>query len=261
MATANVAYGFATDTEGWLSCEWIEAGLVRGEHYLELDAHSTEEAIELGGMGTWQTWGVPSGATVTSVEITRIRTLCNDAASVFISPVKLRSDVRSIADLTDQFSVTTWYTNLSHAAVTISESSDDPVEMIIPFDLYGIDRIYQFDFAAIEFTVTYDASPVPTWVSPADTADAAPGDALVWTSLAATKRAHFKLQIASDSGFSSGLSTYYSYANSGFEYWDGSAWQTLGNAGMPSNKTGNNVRYTATSGLTGTKYRRVAQTD
>lgn len=98
------------------------------------------------------------------------------------------------------------------------------------------------------------------WVSPADTVEAAPGDALVWTSVAATKRAHFKLQIASDSGFSSGLSTYYSYANSGFEYWDGSAWQTLGATGMPSNKTGNDVRYTATSGLSGTKYRRVAQT-
>ena len=99
-----------------------------------------------------------------------------------------------------------------------------------------------------------------TWVSPADTASAAAGDALVWTSHVATKRAHFKLQIASDSGFSSGLSTYYSYADSGFEYWDGAAWQTLGAAGMPAAKTGNNVRYTATSGLSGTKYRRVAQT-
>ena len=78
--------------------------------------------------------------------------------------------------------------------------------------------------------------------------------------MTATKRAHFKLQIASDSGFSSGLLTYYSYANSGFEYWDGAAWQTLGSAGMPANKTGNDVRYTATSGLSGTLYRRVAQT-
>jgi hypothetical protein len=100
----------------------------------------------------------------------------------------------------------------------------------------------------------------PVWVSPADTADAAPGDALVWTSVVASKRAHFRLQVANDAGFSTGLVTYYSYNSTGFEYWDGSAWQTLGEAGMPAAKTGNNVRYTATSGLSGTKYRRVAQT-
>ena len=102
--------------------------------------------------------------------------------------------------------------------------------------------------------------PFPIWVSPADTADAAPGDALVWTSVVASKRAHFRLQVANDAGFSTGLSTYYSYNSTGFEYWDGSAWQTLGEAGMPAAKTGNNVRYTSTSGLSGTKYRRVAQT-
>jgi DNA-binding beta-propeller fold protein YncE len=103
-------------------------------------------------------------------------------------------------------------------------------------------------------------SSAPIWVSPADAASASAGDALVWTSLVATKRAHFRLQVADDVGFASGLSTYYSYANSGFEYWDGAAWQTLGAAGMPAAKTGNDVRYAATSGLTGTKYRRVGQT-
>jgi len=100
----------------------------------------------------------------------------------------------------------------------------------------------------------------PVWVSPADTADAAPGDALVWTSFVATKRVHFRLQVANDAGFSSGLVTYYSYNSTGFEYWDGAAWVAFPRDGMPAAKTGNNVRYTATSGLSGTKYRRVAQT-
>ena len=100
----------------------------------------------------------------------------------------------------------------------------------------------------------------PIWVSPADTADAAPGDALVWTSVVATKRAHFRLQVANDAGFSSGLVTYYSYNSTGFEYWDGAAWVAFPRDGMPAAKTGNNVRYTSTSGLSGTKYRRVAQT-
>ena len=100
----------------------------------------------------------------------------------------------------------------------------------------------------------------PVWVSPADTADATPGDALVWTSVAASKRVHFRLQVADDAGFSSGLVTYYSYNVTGFEYWDGSSWVAFPRDGMPAAKTGNNVRYTATSGLSGTKYRRVAQT-
>jgi len=101
----------------------------------------------------------------------------------------------------------------------------------------------------------------PTWVSPADTADATPGtDALVWTSSAYALNARFQLQIASDSGFSSGLTTYDSDSASGFEYWDGAAWQSFGSGRMPSAKTGNNVRFTATSGFSGTKYRRVRQT-
>ena len=101
----------------------------------------------------------------------------------------------------------------------------------------------------------------PIWVSPADTAAATPGtDALVWTSFGASKRAHFRLQVANDAGFSTGLVTYYSYNSTGFEYWDGAAWVAFPRDGIPAAKTGNDVRYTATSGFSGTKYRRVAQT-
>jgi hypothetical protein len=110
----------------------------------------------------------------------------------------------------------------------------------------------------VQITYTYTL-PQPTWVSPADTAAAAAGDALVWTSISSASKARFQLQVASDSGFSSGLVTYDSDSDSGFEYWDGSAWQTLNSARMPVDKTGNDVRFTATSGFSGTKYRRVRQ--
>jgi hypothetical protein len=65
--------------------------------------------------------------------------------------------------------------------------------------------------------------------------------------------------MASDSGFTTNKVSKRSYNDSGFEYWDGAAWQTLTSAGMPANKTGNNVRYTPSGQSSGTFYRRVRQ--
>lgn len=117
------------------------------------------------------------------------------------------------------------------------------------------------------FRITYTDAVLP-WVSPSSGSTVAPGTAIVWTSLVASKRAHFRLQLADDANFTTNLVTLTSYTDSGFEYWDGGAWQPLGATGMPANMTGNNVRYTNTSSLRDgsgnvfrdTLYRRVAQT-
>jgi len=153
--TAQVRHNFVTDTDGWLSCEWAEAGIIEQQTYLGQDVHLTEESIETGET-TWQTWGVPTGATVTSIEIVKIRSRCLNAYNVTIPPVRLTDgNITDIAALTDTETVQTWFTDITHAAVTLSESSDDPVEMIVPFDLYGTGAIYQFQFEAIWFDITY----------------------------------------------------------------------------------------------------------
>ena len=174
------------------------------------------------------------------------RSICIDSANTYVYVGNYLANTVEQIRISDMTVTGTCSLGATHGPMGVCIDSTDAYVYVANYTANTVDQIY--------------VSLGPIWVSPADTAAATPGDSLVWTSVAATKRAHFKLQIASDSGFSSGLSTYYSYADSGFEYWDGSAWQALGAAGMPSNKTGNNVRYTATSGLSGTKYRRVAQT-
>jgi hypothetical protein len=100
----------------------------------------------------------------------------------------------------------------------------------------------------------------PTWVSPSDGARIQNGTPLVFTSLSAATPQHFQIALDTADTFNSGnLVVKRSYMDSGFEYWDGSAWQTLTSAGMPANKTGNNVRYTPGNLSLGTWYRRVRQ--
>jgi len=172
-------------------------------------------------------------------------------------------------DSTDAYLYVGNYTANTVEQITVSSMTvTDTVSLGASHNPYGvcIDSTNAYVYVA-NFTagtveqVSTGVSYGPTWVSPADTADATPGtDALVWTSSAYALNARFQLQIASDSGFSSGLTTYDSDSASGFEYWDGAAWQSFGSGRMPSAKTGNNVRFTATSGFSGTKYRRVRQT-
>lgn len=107
--------------------------------------------------------------------------------------------------------------------------------------------------------VTYTTATGPTWVSPTDATNIPPNTSLVWTSVVDASPVHFQLDMASDSGFTTNKVSKRSFNDSGFEYWDGTAWQTLTSAGMPANKTGNQVRYTPSGQDNGTFYRRVRQ--
>lgn len=114
-----------------------------------------------------------------------------------------------------------------------------------------------------KLVVTYSVSAPssPAWVSPADGTNISSSTPFVFTSLVSANPAHFELQFDTVNTFDSGnLKRLRSYLDSGWEYWDGAAWQPLTASGMPAAKTGNNVRYTPSPALSsGTWYRRVRQ--
>lgn len=100
----------------------------------------------------------------------------------------------------------------------------------------------------------------PTWVSPADGSEISSLTPLVWDSVTSNKDAHFWVQRDTANTFSTGnMLNARSDIDNGFEYWDGSTWIPITSSGMPSNKTGNQVRFTPTAAVTGTWFRRVRQ--
>lgn len=102
----------------------------------------------------------------------------------------------------------------------------------------------------------------PTWVSPSDGSSIQPNTALVWKSLASASNAHFQIELDTTDTFDSpSLVRRRSFLDSGFEYWDGSAWTSIGSSGMPSAATGANVRYTPIGQTPGTWFRRVRQSE
>jgi hypothetical protein len=144
--------------------------------------------------------------------------------------------------------------SLNTSAVQASFGSWLPIR-VIPSSF--VSSIY--NQGAPGLIVAYESASGPTWVSPTDATNIPPNTSLVWTSVVDASPVHFQLDMASDSGFTSNLVSKRSYLDSGFEYWDGAAWQALTSAGMPANKTGNQVRYTPTGQASGTFYRRVRQ--
>jgi hypothetical protein len=100
----------------------------------------------------------------------------------------------------------------------------------------------------------------PTWVSPADGAGIGTTPVLVFTSPVAGVAQHFNLQLDTVDTFDSGnlrdLAT--NTSQTGWEYWNDSAWTAFPAGGLASGYSGNDVRHTVQSALSATTwYRRV----
>lgn len=110
------------------------------------------------------------------------------------------------------------------------------------------------------FNAASDPASTPTWVSPVDTAAMGLNPVLQFTSPTSASAQHFELQLDTANTFNTGnlrdLATNSSLT--GWEYFDGSAWQPFPSSGLPANKSGNDVRYSVQPALTMTTwYRRV----
>lgn len=107
----------------------------------------------------------------------------------------------------------------------------------------------------------YDPAPsVPAWTTPADTVSMSTTPELKFTSPASAAKQHFYLQLDTANTFDTGnLRTLDSSTDqTGWTYWNGSAWTALPADGLPVAYAGNEVDYTVTSALTSaTWYRRV----
>lgn len=121
--------------------------------------------------------------------------------------------------------------------------------MAAPFD--GV----VFDSAVFDIDVSG-----ATWVSPADGAGVGSTPVLVFNTVASANPMHCHMQIDTNSSFNSGnlrdLKT--TISQTGWEYWNGTAWTAIPSTGIPAAYTGNQARYTVQTALaTGLWYRRV----
>lgn len=102
---------------------------------------------------------------------------------------------------------------------------------------------------------------IPTWVSPSNHATGVQGsDPLVFVMPTAEANMHFELQIDTVNTFDSGnLQIKKSWENqTGWEYYDGSAWQPIPVGGVSNSYSGNQARYTPPVALSAaTYYRRI----
>lgn len=100
---------------------------------------------------------------------------------------------------------------------------------------------------------------IPTWVSPSNHASGVQGsDPLVFVMPTAEANIHFELQIDTANTFNSGnLQIKKSWENqTGWEYWNGSAWVAIPSGGVPNTYSGNQARYTPPVALSATTYYR-----
>ena len=102
------------------------------------------------------------------------------------------------------------------------------------------------------------AATVPVWVSPADTASMGTTPVLVLTSPASGSAQHFELQLDTANTFSTGnlrdIRT--DLSQTGWEYWNGTAWTAFPSTGLASTYAGNQVRHTVQSALSATTWYR-----
>jgi hypothetical protein len=122
--------------------------------------------------------------------------------------------------------------------------------------------IYPTALASGRVAAHYAAAPAtgPTWVSPADTASMGSTPVLVLDSEVAAVPQHFWMELDTVNTFDSGnLRTLRTdISQTGWEYWNGSAWTAFPATGLPAGSSGNEVRHTVQSALsTATWYRRV----
>jgi len=104
------------------------------------------------------------------------------------------------------------------------------------------------------------APPVPVWSTPADTVTMSAFPALAFTIPALGSAMHFGMQLDTAATFDTGslrdLMT--TTDQTGWEYWDGAAWQAFPVGGVNQSYAGNDARHTVQTTLgSGTWYRRV----
>ena len=95
------------------------------------------------------------------------------------------------------------------------------------------------------------------WTTPADTVSIIATPALTFTMPSSPAPMHFEMQIDDNSGFSSPDVFLSHVSQTGWEYWNGSAWTAVPQAGVSQSFSGNEARYTVQTPLCGTIYRRV----
>lgn len=114
-------------------------------------------------------------------------------------------------------------------------------------------------------TFTADAilkTNAPVWISPADTSTVSDLTPTLEfdMSIIATGAMFFEIQMDTANTFDTvNLRVYRSHADqTGWEYWDGAAWQPVPSSGVPSSMVGNSARFTIPTNLTqGVWYRRI----
>jgi hypothetical protein len=121
--------------------------------------------------------------------------------------------------------------------------------------------VYNVALTATQVTAHYTAgttAPSPVWVSPADTTSMGTLPVLVLTSPASAVAQHFELQLDTANTFSTGnlrdIRT--DLSQTGWEYWNGTAWTAFPSTGLASTYAGNQVRHTVQSALSATTWYR-----
>jgi hypothetical protein len=121
--------------------------------------------------------------------------------------------------------------------------------------------IYNAALSAARIAAHHSALPAgPVWVSPANSAVMGATPVLVFTSPVAATPQHFWMELDTANTFGTGnLRTLRTdLSQTGWEYWNGSAWTAFPSTGLPAGSSGNNVRHTVQSALSAaTWYRRV----
>lgn len=117
-----------------------------------------------------------------------------------------------------------------------------------------------FDAVVFDSGVFDTGSGGATWVSPADAAGVGSTPVLVFNTVVSAVPMHCHMQIDTVNTFNSGnlrdLKT--TLSQTGWEYWNNTAWTAIPSTGIPAAFTGNEARYTVQSALaTGVWYRRV----
>lgn len=103
---------------------------------------------------------------------------------------------------------------------------------------------------------------LPEWVSPDNHAAVTSTPTLTFTTVSFTGVAHFHLELDKANTFDGGdyRSIKTNHGVTGWEYWNGGSWESFPTTGLSDAYSGNDVRYTVQTELSGgTWYRRVRQ--
>ena len=147
-------------------------------------------------------------------------------------------------------------------ALTIGEYNNRAA-WVFPSSAY-MDEVAVYDYVLTPAQVAahYAAaqSDAPVWTTPGDATAMSGTPALAFTMPTLASPMFFQMQLDSANTFNTGdlrdLDS--STSQTGWEYWDGSAWTAMTGSGVPSAKGGNEARHTVQTTLSNTTwYRRV----